>query len=262
MAFETLDTTRTQTITGFFDTKAAADQARADLIGAGFSSDAIQIAGGQSADGAPVEEKGFWASLKDFFVPDEQRYSYEEGMRRGGYLLTLSAPESEHERALEILTREGTIDMREREATWRTEGWNGYPGGLAAQGVDNTITSMPDAPLAGMDVDRTRREAEADHRPMEPAFRKPGAIDHVNPVTEGSDVRSLAAEDVKYGKPSDSYRQEAPLDKETAGREEIRLRKNMDELHQTIADADADILDERGNVIRRQERPSSPSLHH
>lgn len=261
MAFETLDTPRTQTLTSFFDTKAAADRAREDLISAGFSSDAIQIAGGQSADGAPIEEKGFWASLKDFFIPDEDRYSYEEGMRRGGYLLTLSAPEFEHERALEILNREGSIDMREREATWRTEGWNGYPGGLAAQGVDNTITSMPDAPLVGMDVDRTRRDVEATNKSAE-TFRKPGAIDHVNPTTEGSGIVPLPAEEVKFGKQDDVYRSGTPANKDAAAREEIRLRKNIDELNQTVSDPDADMLDERGNVIRRQERPSSPSLHH
>ena len=34
--------------------------------------------------GGTTENKGFWDSLGDFFFPEEDRYTYAEGLSRGG----------------------------------------------------------------------------------------------------------------------------------------------------------------------------------
>lgn len=75
---------------------------------------------------------GFLASLKDMFLPDEDRHSYDEGMRRGGSLLYANVDEDEVDRAIAILEETGSVDMDERETSWKSEGWAGYTPGVAA----------------------------------------------------------------------------------------------------------------------------------
>src|SRR5215208_1698215 len=72
----------------------------------------------------PYESKGFWDSLADLFMPDEDRYTYAEGLRRGGYLLTVNVTDAQYDKALDILDDEGTIDIDERTQMWRKEGWS------------------------------------------------------------------------------------------------------------------------------------------
>src|SRR5918994_2226857 len=78
------------------------------------------------------DEGGFWASLGDLFLPDDDRYAYAEGMSRGGVTLAITAEGGQIDRVSEIAERRGAVDMAEREATWRREGWTGYTGGTAA----------------------------------------------------------------------------------------------------------------------------------
>jgi uncharacterized protein (TIGR02271 family) len=78
--------------------------------------------GGRIRD--PYEAKGFWDSLADLFIPDEDRYTYAEGLRRGGYLLSVNVTDAQYDKAVDILDDEGTIDIDERTQTWRKEGWS------------------------------------------------------------------------------------------------------------------------------------------
>ncbi len=72
------------------------------------------------------DEGGFWGSLKDFFMPEEDRYAYSEGLSRGGTLLTASVEPTQTETAYDILEQHGSVDLDQRESTWRKEGWSGY----------------------------------------------------------------------------------------------------------------------------------------
>ena len=62
------------------------------------------------------EDKGFWASLADFFMPDEDRHTYTEGLKRGGYLLSAHVPDELEEAAADILEGSNSIDLDERSA--------------------------------------------------------------------------------------------------------------------------------------------------
>jgi hypothetical protein len=83
----------------------------------------------------------FWAALKNFFMPDEDRYTYAEGLSRGGVMLGLQTEETSAARMEDILENVGAVNMHEREASWRSEGWTGYGAGTA------TSTSAHDAKL-------------------------------------------------------------------------------------------------------------------
>lgn len=121
---------QTRTVTAFFDSQADADKARTDLISAGVSPDTISVLGGADTAGtAPVEEGGFWHALKEFFIPDEDRYTFAEGLRRGGYALSVRTGEDHYDRALDILDADGAVDIDEREQSWRSEGWTGFQPG-------------------------------------------------------------------------------------------------------------------------------------
>lgn len=120
----------TTAISGLFDSRADAQRAVDHLIEAGIPAENVRLVEGASTSDAPQAReggKGFWETLGDFFFPDEDRYTYAEGLSRGGYLVTVSdLTSSEYEAALNILDDEGTVDLEEREESWRAEGWGGY----------------------------------------------------------------------------------------------------------------------------------------
>ncbi|MBE7220825.1 MAG: hypothetical protein INR64_20345, partial [Caulobacteraceae bacterium] len=117
-----------RSVTAFFDTQDAADRARDDLVAAGVPSPSVRVAGGEARAAEPPHPHGFWESLKDFFVPDEDRHMYAEGLRRGGYAVAVDTDSAAYDRVLEILDRDGAVDMEERSAGWREEGWGGLTG--------------------------------------------------------------------------------------------------------------------------------------
>ncbi len=117
-----------RSVTAFFDTQDAADRARDDLVAAGVPSSSVRVAAGQTDTAEPAHPHGFWESLKEFFIPDEDRHMYAEGLRRGGVALSVETDSAAYDRVLEILDRDGAVDMEERSAGWRQEGWDGVTG--------------------------------------------------------------------------------------------------------------------------------------
>jgi uncharacterized protein (TIGR02271 family) len=123
---------RSRTITAFFDSRSDAEEAVSRLRALGLSENDIRLVPGYERDTESATDdiydrpgEGFWDSLRDFFLPDEDRDTYAEGLRRGGFLVTVTASDEWHDRALDILDDEGTIDIDERAESWRSEGWTG-----------------------------------------------------------------------------------------------------------------------------------------
>ena len=136
----------TQTMTALYDSRGAAETARNELIALGITDGDISIRGtetdatsGTSATG--TEDKGFWASLGDLFMPDDDRYTYSEGMRRGGYLLSVRVPDGLEDQAVDVMERSDPVDLDERSQTWRQEGWTGAGSGSATGTAGYTSTS-------------------------------------------------------------------------------------------------------------------------
>lgn len=117
-----------QTLVAYFDSRSEADNAADALVAAGVGRDAIHLnANGDAATtgGAGGTHKGFWESIADFFMPDDDRYAYDEGVRRGGATLVVAADEARVDEVADILERHGAVDMDEREKAWHGEGWTG-----------------------------------------------------------------------------------------------------------------------------------------
>lgn len=117
------------TITAFFDDRAAADRAVDKLVRAGFSADAVRLVPGGERDedeGAQAggldphpARVGFFNAIGDLLLPEGDRWAYAEGLRRGGFLVSVACGDAEHDQALDVLDAEGTIDLDEREPLWR-----------------------------------------------------------------------------------------------------------------------------------------------
>jgi len=149
-------------ITAFFDDRGSAEAAMNELTTLGIPAERMGLVEGRQDveredDQSNREEGGFWEALKDMFMPDEDRHAYAEGLEQGGYLLTVVTDQENYEQIIDILDDEGTVDMDEREAAWRSEGWNGYDQSASAPSSgDNTrptLSSEPDRSVTAEDGD-------------------------------------------------------------------------------------------------------------
>lgn len=237
--------TADRTITAFFDRREAAETASRDLVNAGVARDRIAIVAGASSEAAarPAArpDKGFWESLKDLFLPEEDRSVYAEGLQRGGYLLTVRTTAASYAEVLDILDREGTVDMGEREATWRSQGWQGYQAGAydrfdqdraVPAAADLPMTSAAGTTAARQDAATTAGAAAATH--SEPvtgasAQRLEAGRDDVLPVVE--EQIALGKRDVSHGKVRlRSYVVETPVN------ESVQLRNESIEVERRPVD--------------------------
>lgn len=154
---------QSRTLSAFFDTQSDAQRAVDRLVEAGISAGNVRLVPGYESD-TPVtdrseQHRGFFASLADFFMPDEDRYAYAEGLSRGGYLVVVNDLEQAHyDRALDILDDEGSIDLDEREQSWRSEGWGGYQAGTTTgygAGLETADDFSDAQPLSDRNLDTT-----------------------------------------------------------------------------------------------------------
>ncbi|MCJ2054074.1 YsnF/AvaK domain-containing protein [Methylobacterium sp. J-070] len=282
----------TQTITALFDRPTEAQAAQAKLVAAGIPQSAIKLVqGAQTARTSGSydyrkDEGGFWGSLKDFFMPEEDRYAYSEGLSRGGTLLTASVEPAQTETAYDILEQHGSVDLDQRETTWRKEGWSGYSatGGTTAAGSTTgttaTGTAATDAAAlkgAGTTAGETdyipvveerlsvgKRVAEAGRvqvrsyvieKPVEEQVTLRDETVHVDrravdrPVT-AADEALFESKTIE----ATELREQAVVSKEARVVEEVGIRKDAGQRTETVTDkvrhTEVEVEDERGNVSR------------
>lgn len=114
-----------RTITALFDSRADAQASADSLRQLGIDADDIHIHDNTSQTSETGhEDRGLWATIKNAFLPDEDRQTYEEGVRRGGFLLTADVDETQADQAIRVLDSANTVDVNERSGQWRAEGWN------------------------------------------------------------------------------------------------------------------------------------------
>lgn len=139
-----------RTITALFDTKADAEAGAERLREAGLDAAHIGIHDDTThklaGDYSTHEDKGLWASIKNVFVPHEDRHAYEEGIRRGGFLLTADVDDDDTATAVDVLENANSIDLDARTADWRASGWD-YAG--VADPESDTVYGVRDTNVAG-----------------------------------------------------------------------------------------------------------------
>lgn len=114
------------TLTAFYSTRAEAEAAQNQLRLLGIiGADSVQIAGQDSPGFAAARDgdnQGFWSSLKHLFLPADDRDVYEQGIREGGYLLTVNCEEQSADRVHTLLEATNAVDINERENVYRQQG--------------------------------------------------------------------------------------------------------------------------------------------
>jgi uncharacterized protein (TIGR02271 family) len=156
-----------RTITAMFDSRHEAEAARDRLHDSNIEADRVRIIDQQSgnsmgsSDASPGQE-GFWASLKDMFMPDEDRHTYGEGIRRGGYMLVAEVDEQEADRACQLLDQSSSIDFDQRQNEWRQQGWADYQADPQA-GAFGRLSGDRDQPSR---MSRTDDSIEEEHIPI------------------------------------------------------------------------------------------------
>ena len=142
-----------RTVTALFNNRNEATRAVEDLVNAGIARSDIRVTPENDVS-SPAElrtpydekrdEKGFWASLADLFMPDEDRYTYAEAMNRGSIMVSASVGEPQAETAESILERHGAVNLDESVASWRNEGWAGYQAATAEQPSTKSSQVLPE----------------------------------------------------------------------------------------------------------------------
>ena len=273
-----------RTVTAFFRDRADAEEAARDLKDAGFADDAVRMVAGKESDSVAatdvdVDRRGFWAALGDFFFPDDDREVYAEGLRRGGYLVTVNAAtEDQHAKALDILDDEGTIDVDEWSESWKAEGWapanpsvDRSPGAL-----DTRATQAASTTEDAFAVDRSTR-GDQDVIPVVDEQLRVGKRDVNNgsvrvrsyvvetPVNEAVTLRddTVSIERRNVDRPvtdadaafrertieAEEHREEAVVAKEARVKEEVVLRKTegqrTENIDDTVRHTEIEVEDER-----------------
>src|SRR3990170_1895149 len=103
-----------RTVTAMYDTRAEAETAKQRLESS-FDTDSIKIIDQNSHD---------------------DRHTYDEGIRRGGFLLCAEVDSDEDEnRIISVLEETSSVDLDQRQSDWRNDGWQP---GSQAQGYAHT----------------------------------------------------------------------------------------------------------------------------
>ncbi len=248
----------TRTLTAMFNTRAEAEKA-GQMLATQLRLDgsAIRVSPGVGVTDAgydassPYAEKGFLASIKDMFLPEEDRYAYAEGMRRGSVLLNATVDEGQVGQASATLEQAGALDLDAQEASWKQSGWTGYDATAhntarttapAATGrPDDTIKVMEERLVVGKrEVERggVRVRSYVVERPVEaqvtlheervtverhPVNRPATAADA--PVFESKTLEAHAT------------REEAVVGKDVRVVEEIGLKKEEADRTETVRDS-------------------------
>jgi stress response protein YsnF len=270
-------TANTNTITAFFDSRSDADHAVERLVDAGISRSSVKLIEGGGTDtsvasSTTTETTGFWASLENFFFPDEDRHTYTEGLRRGGYLVTVSGYAFDmHDIALDILDDEGSIDLDERSKAWESEGWSrtGSSDTSAATRRDSAETLAAQPSRLGADGDEVipvvQEELRVGKRDVNNGRVRVRSYVTEIPVSENLSLRDENVEVTRrtVDRPlsgtedafvdrtieAEEHHEEAVVSKEARVVEEISLRKTAEQRDETVSDTvrktEVEIEDER-----------------
>lgn len=270
-------TTNSRTITAFYDQRAQAEAAVTRLASAGIDRANINVRAGSGNSGTVAttghDEQGLWESLKDMFLPDEDRSTYTEGLRRGGFLVTAKISGDQYAKALDILDDEGTVDLDQRAESWRQEGWSGYKGANVSTPVraaESSVRTGAVSPVAGATAGRTAASAdqiaegrdavipiaeeqlrvgkrEVDHGRVRvrsyivetPVEEKVGLREeHVHVERRAVDRPATAADGLFQDRTIEATEmaEEAVISKEARVKEELVLRKDAEQRTQNVSD--------------------------
>lgn len=213
---QTEETSAMRIITGLFDSRAESERLVEALVQEyGIDRDCVQVhaAGTGNVSAGTMEQRseehhGFLASLRDLFLPDLDRATYAEGIRRGGIMVVAQAPDEKMDQVMDAFERNGAIDLDAREAEWRKEGWAGEMpryethGGDAVLGTGGTTGTTTGATTTAADMAGTgSTRAAADLAGTDTGTPPPAGYGATTPARAGeSESIPIVEERLRVGK--------------------------------------------------------------
>jgi uncharacterized protein (TIGR02271 family) len=251
-----------RTVTAMFDSRSQAEAARERLTQSRIDADDVRIvdqSASASSSGESGEGQGLWSAIKSAFIPPEDSHSYEEGMRRGGYLLCARVDEDCADEAIRILDESDSVDLEERENSWRSEGWSPYQATAGAggfqqaqqqqqqQSTDRTVAEER-IPIVEEELRVGKREVERGGARVRSYVTETPVSEQVNLREEHVSVerrpvdREVSQSELQGDMMQDreismtETAEEAVVDKEARVREELVVRKTAEERTETVED--------------------------
>jgi uncharacterized protein (TIGR02271 family) len=118
-----------RTVTALYDTKAEAEAARQRLSSA-VDVNTVRIIDKDSSG------SGRSGGLNDVYMSNDDRDAYGEGLRRGGFMLCADVGSDEDaDRIVRLLEESASVDLDQRQESWRSEGWQSGAAGGQSQGA-------------------------------------------------------------------------------------------------------------------------------
>ncbi len=174
---------------------------------------------------------GLIGGLTHLGVPKEHAEYYAEGVRRGGTLVTVDAPDNQAQQAVDIMNGNGAVDIDTRGAAYRSGGYTGY-----------TETA---APYAMEDITRER-----DTYRTAPVTASAGTAANIGTMntgvnTQGETVIPIVEEELSVGKRQvqsggariHTYVSERPVEESVTLHEE-RVTVDRRPVDRAVTDAD------------------------
>lgn len=118
-----------RTVTALYDTREEAEAAR-QRLSAAVDVESVRIIDNDSADGG--QGRGS-SSLRNLNLTNDDRHAFGEGLRRGGVMLCAEVDSDEDtDKIIAILEETPSVDLDDRQQSWRSEGWAPYDGSSEA----------------------------------------------------------------------------------------------------------------------------------
>src|SRR5262249_2219706 len=89
----------------------------------------------------------FIGAFTDWGIREDQAQAYMEAVRRGGTLVIVKATGEAADRAATVISRHNPVNIEERIANWRKEGWTGV--------VNEAVATAGGKPTVGTGADPT-----------------------------------------------------------------------------------------------------------
>ena len=249
----------TKTITAFFDTLAAAERAAQDL--------ATKV-GGVRGEVYDTKRSG---ELSRLSIPGEDMATFDEGIRRGGAVFHAQVPDHQFDAAADVLERDGAVDIDEREAAWRKEGWTGAAQPTTGYGATTGTARAGDEeeriPIVEERLSIGKRETAHGRVRIRSYVVETPVQEQVTLREERVNVERRAV-DRPVAPGDDAFRErtieaeeraeEAVVSKEARVTEELVVKKDVGQRTETVSDkvrrTEVEVEDERGNALRSGER--------
>jgi len=243
------------------------------VVAAGWLASTLVGAGAGAATG------GLVGALTGAGIDEADAHTYAEGIRRGGTLVTVRAEEAQANRVIDILDDEGTVNVDDRAAAWRKEGWDGRYAPerrLGTTGVTGTRKVGPVGtdreeriPVAEERLNVGKREVNQGRVRVRSYVVETPVQEQVNLRQEHVSVERRPADRAMTGKENlfqertieaTEKAEQAVVSKQARVKEEVVVKKGVDQRTETVSDTvrrtEVEVDDQRGTAASKARKPS------